>query len=137
MPPGLHGASLDEVIRQFGGGSGQRKIVAERLSRIHQLAASTGSVRRFIVFGSFVTDKVAPNDVDVFLVMEDWFQVSNVTGEARVVFDHMGAHNLLGASVFWVPLAACLDGENESILYWQTKRDKTKRGIVEVTYDQE
>ena len=134
LPPGIHRGSLEDVLGHFGDGSGQRMIVAERLRRIHQLAAGTGRLRRFIVFGSFITDKIAPNDVDVFLVMEDLFDVSRVTGEARAVFDHTAAHNLLGASIFWVPLAACLDGEEESVLYWQIKRDKTQRGIVEVTH---
>lgn len=33
----------------------------------------SGNLARFIVFGSFVTAKPAPNDVDIFLLMEDSF----------------------------------------------------------------
>lgn len=132
LPTGLHQGTLEEVLQNFGHGSSQRMLVAERLRRIHQLVTSTGAVRRFIVFGSFITDKGAPNDVDVFLVMENHFDVAAVEGEACRVFDHAAAHNLLGASIFWIPLAACLEGEEESVLYWTIKRDKTHRGIVEI-----
>jgi hypothetical protein len=83
------------------------------------LAHSTGAVVRFVVFGSFVTAKPAPNDVDIFLVMEDSFDVRTLLGEARHVFDHMSAHNLLGASVFWIPRAACIGGEDTAVSDWQ------------------
>lgn len=66
------------------------------------------------------------------LTLEDDFDVGNVTGEARHVFDYMEAQNLLGASVFWIRRAACLGGEEATISDWQIKRDGTRRGIVEV-----
>ena len=133
LPPGLHRASLAAVLEHFGGDTEQRRIVAQRLQRIHRLAMGTGALTRFIVFGSFVTDKAAPNDVDIFLVMADSFDVATVTGETRHIFDHHAAHNLLGASVFWIPRAACLGGEEAAVLDWQIKRDGTLRGLVEVT----
>ena len=135
LPPGLHRASLAAVLEHFGGDTEQRRIVAQRLQRIHRLAMGTGALARFIVFGSFVTDKAAPNDVDIFLVMADSFDVATVTGETRHIFDHHAAHNLLGASVFWIPRAACLGGEEAAVLDWQIKRDGARRGIVEVTYN--
>ena len=76
-----------------------------------------------------------PNDVDIFLVMADDFDVATVAGQTRYVSDRMAAHNLLGASVFWIPRAACLGGENAAVLDWQIKRDGARRGIVEVTLD--
>ena len=132
LPPGLHRASLGAVCEHFCRGTEQRRIVAQRLARIHRLALGTGAVLRFVVFGSFITDKGAPNDVDIFLVMADGFDVATVGGETRYVFDHMAAHNFLGASVFWIPRAACLGSEDEAVLDWQIKRDGTRRGIVEV-----
>lgn len=136
LPPGLHGASRAEVLKRFGGtGHEQRRVVARRLKRVHTLACNTGMVARFIVFGSFITDEPAPNDVDIFLVMEDAFELDKVRGETRHVFDHMAAHNLLGASIFWIPRAACLGGEDAAVLDWQIKRDGKLRGIVEVTHD--
>lgn len=40
-----------------------------------------------------------------------------------------------GASVFWIRRVAALGGEEEALEHWQTKRDKTRRGIVEVISD--
>jgi hypothetical protein len=85
------------------------------------------------VFGSFVTAKVEPNDVDVFLVMQDSFDLDQVAGEARLVFDHSVAQAHFGASVFWLRRLAALPSEDESCLGWQLKRDGTRRGIVEIT----
>jgi hypothetical protein len=102
------------------------------LERICQLARSTGGLARFIVFGSFVTTKPEPNDVDIFLLMEDSFDVRQLSAEARLVFDHAAAQNLLGASVFWIRRAAALGGEEAAVAHWQIKRDGNKRGILEV-----
>ena len=68
---GVYPVTLAEVLSRFGGGTAQRQAVAGRLVRIYQLAVSTGFLARFVVFGSFVTAKPEPRDVDVILVMED------------------------------------------------------------------
>ena len=84
------------------------------------------------IFGSFVTDKPDPQDIDIFLLMEDIFDVRQVSGEARILFDHMAAQDYEGASIFWLRRIAALDGEAASIEHWQVRRDGKKRGIVEV-----
>jgi hypothetical protein len=133
LPPGVHRITLDELVRSFGA-TPQRAVITRRLERIHQLASSTGHLARFVIFGSFVTSKPWPNDVDIFLLMEDSFDVRQVSPEAHLVFDHTAAQNLLGASVFWLRRAAALAGEEATISHWQTKRDGDKRGILEVIY---
>jgi hypothetical protein len=106
--------------------------VARRLEHIYALVAQTGHLARFIIFGSFVTDKPDPADVDVFLLMEDTFDASRLLGETALVFDHVAAQNYEGASIFWIRRLAALEGEQVAVEYWQIKRDSTKRGIVEV-----
>ena len=64
--------------------------------------------------------------------MEDSFDMSKVAIEARLVFDHAAAQNVLGASVFWIRRVAALGGEAAMIAHWQIKRDSGQRGIVEV-----
>src|ERR1700687_3684022 len=76
LPLGIHQATLVEAVTRFGSGSARRRGLASRLRRIHRLAVATGHLARFIVFGSFVTAKLEPNDVDVFMVMEDSFDVA-------------------------------------------------------------
>jgi len=131
-PPGVHRATLREAMVRFGRGSARRRLLAQRIERIYGIASSTGHLARFIVFGSFVTDKPEPNDVDLFLLMDDAFDAGRLTGDSRLVFDHATADAHFGASVFWVRRAAALGGEQAMIEFWQVKRDGEERGIVEI-----
>jgi hypothetical protein len=133
LPIGVHPATLEEVCERFGTTTLQRQLVTKRLLRIYELAHRTGKVERFVIYGSYVTAKPAPNDVDIFLVMRDDFRAADSTEEAMPVFDHMRSHNELGASIFWVrPGAILLESVGEFIAYWQTTRDQSQRGIIEV-----
>ncbi len=75
------------------------------------------------------------NDIHLFLVMDDSFNVSELSGETVIFFDHMAAHNYEGASIFWVRGAAALGGVHAAVEHWQLKRDGKRRGIVEVVSD--
>ena len=97
---------------------------------------ATGEVARFVVFGSFVTAKRDPADVDVFFLMEDAFDMGRLTGEARVCFDHASAQAHFGASVFLVRRLAAVGGEEQTIAGWQVKRNGEFRGIVEIVKEQ-
>ena len=131
LPVGLYQATLDEIIEHFGASTSQRRIMALRLTRIHKLASSTGHLARFIIFGSFVTSKPEPNDIDIFLLMDDSFDANQLAGETAIIFDHLAAQNYEGASIFWIRRLAAIDGEQEAVEYWQIKRDGRKRGIIE------
>ena len=37
---------------------------------------ATGKLLRFVIFGSYVTAKLTPNDIDIILVMRDDFEVA-------------------------------------------------------------
>jgi len=132
LPAGIHQATLAEVIEHFGSSTPQRRIIAKRLEHIYTLATKTGQVARFIIFGSFVTAKPDPGDVDVFILMEDSFDASQLSGETALIFDHTAAQSYEGASIFWIRRLAAIEGEEKAVGYWQLKRDGTKRGIVEV-----
>jgi len=132
LPPGVHKATLVEVLDRFGGGTLRRRIAAQRLERIYHLALSTGHLVRFVVFGSFVTAKSEPNDVDVFLMMEDAFEFRHLTGLSCLLFDHPAAQAHLGASVFWLRRVAAMGGEEAAVEYWQARREGGLRGIVEI-----
>jgi len=132
LPPGVHGETLSEVLAHFGQGSIQRVAVADRLTRLYHLATSTGQVARVAVFGSFITDKAEPHDIDILLLMEDTFDLATVTGEAAVVFQHLEAHARFGASIFWTRRSGAIGGEQAMIEYWQVRREGGQRGIVEI-----
>ncbi len=133
LPAGLHRATLAEVFERFGGSSKAREAATAVLKRIYALASATGKLERFIVFGSYIAAKANPNDVDVVLIMQDGFSLTSCDEQTRALFDHQRAEDEFGASVFWacpgVLLRITLE---EFILGWGTKRDLTRRGIVEV-----
>ena len=81
-----------------------------------------------------MTAKPDPNDVDVFLLMEDTFDPKALDAAVAPLFDHPAAQDQLGASVFWMRRAAVLDGEDVEVTHWQLKRDHTRRGIIEVVH---
>jgi hypothetical protein len=132
LPPEVYRINLRETLRRFGKGSRQRVAVAQRLERIYQISIGTGQLAWFVVFGSFVTAKRDPADVDVFMLMEDTFDLGLLTGEARLLFDHAAAQAHFGASVFWLRRLAALEGEEQAIAGWEMKRDGTRRGIIEI-----
>jgi hypothetical protein len=120
------------MLERLGSGSSQRMLVGLRLERIYNVAWATGHLARCVVFGSFVTAKlVSPND-DVLLLMEDTFDVAQLTGEARLLFDHTVAQTRFGASVFWLRRLAVLDDEQTTLSHWQITREGRYRGIVEI-----
>ncbi len=74
LPPGRYKSTIDEVVRRFGSGSGEREAATPQLEAIYETARSTGYLLYFLVFGSYVTAKRAPRDVDIILVMTDNFR---------------------------------------------------------------
>ena len=74
--------------------------MARRLQRIYSEVLKTGHLYRFIIFGSFITEKPVPGDLDIFLLMEDSFDVRELPAEVAILFNHMVAQNYEGASIF-------------------------------------
>lgn len=133
LPVGVHRATLDEVISRFGAGSRQRGAVTGRLKRVHDMAKATGKLERSVVFGSYITSKLVPNDVDIVLVMSQNFRVAECDEVTKRLFDHEQADREFGASVFWIRPSLLLVGSMEEFIeHWQVKGDGSRRGIVEV-----
>lgn len=119
-------------MTRFGVGSSQRARVTHALETIYRQARSTGSLRRCIVFGSYVTAKPSPRDVDILLVMDDIFDVDAQTGEVRRLFDHHATEHCVGASLLWIRPVAMFMPADEYLAFFQNTREHMLRGIVEV-----
>lgn len=138
LPEGVHRATLDEVLARFGHGTPQREIVTGRLNRVLELARGTGKLERFIIFGSYITAKPEPNDVDILLVMRDDLQEQDYDPDTFPMFDHLRAQRELGVSLFVIRTGFIIGEEvDQFIAHWQVKRDLSRRGIVEVTLEVE
>src|SRR5262245_15785771 len=83
LPEGVHRATIDDALARFGQGSLQRQLVTARLNRVYELAQKTGKLERFVIFGSYVTAKPDPNDVDNILVMRDDFSEQDYSEDRK------------------------------------------------------
>lgn len=126
LPEGIYKATIDEVVVQFGSGTAQRINVTERLQRIYQLAKNTGSLQQFLIFGSYITAKPKPNDIDVVIIFDDNFDIVACSDEVKKLLNHQQASTEFGASLFWIrPSLLFLETLDEFIEGWQVKRDGT------------
>jgi hypothetical protein len=133
LPVGVHATNWKELEDRFGRGSESRVRAFAKLRHLYELAHRTGALRRFLVFGSFVSATANPRDVDVVLIMDSGFQQEETSRESQTLFSHADAEARFGASVFWIREGMLDEGQMREFLEtWQTKRDGTMRGIVEV-----
>ena len=100
LPPGVHAADWREFESRFGGSSLRRVWLLGRLRSLIELAATSGQLRRCFVWGSFVTAKPAPGDLDVLLIMSEEFEVDRLTSPAQDAFDATLAKLRFEADVF-------------------------------------
>lgn len=133
LPVGIHPASWAELEERFGKGSDSRVRGLATLRHLYELAARASALRRFLVFGSFVSAAAEPRDVDVVLIMDAAFRLEEAPRESQTLFSHADADARFGASVFWIRESMLSEDEMREFLEtWQTKRDRTRRGIVEI-----
>ena len=134
LPAGVHAANWQEFHSRFGIATSRRKWLFGRLRALVDLTAATGKLRRVFVWGSFVTAKPAPKDVDILLIMTPDFEVEGIAEPARPareVFDSVQAKLRFESDVFW---ARASIGEGVLQLWletYQTSRTFQRRGIVE------
>jgi hypothetical protein len=88
LPPGVYPTTWGEMVGRFGAAKGRREECIRRLAHVRTLAARTGCLDRLVIFGSFVTAKPEPNDVDIVLIMNDRFRLEDCPLESRGLFDH-------------------------------------------------
>lgn len=69
LPEGIHRGTEAEVVSLFATGSARRQWLGERLRDLLGVAKATGKLQQVFLWGSFVTSKESPNDLDVLVVM--------------------------------------------------------------------
>jgi hypothetical protein len=72
LPAGIHEATLEEVTARFGQASEIRRVQIDSIGWLLDLARRVGG-ERLIINGSFTTDVLEPNDVDVVLLVGSGF----------------------------------------------------------------
>ena len=64
--------------------------------------------------------------------MAEHFEIDDHTGDTRLLFSHSQAQQHFDASIFWATRATSHGQLDDIIAAWQTRRDQTRHGIVEV-----
>ena len=132
LPEGIHLATEDEIYAELTTSSARRRWLGDQLRSLLALAKSTGHLARVFLWGSFVTLKEVPNDLDVLLVMDAEFSVEAVPTHGQVLFDHVQARLRFQADVFWTKASIGPQVLNLWLNTYQTGKDFKRRGIVEV-----
>lgn len=137
LPPGVHEATLREVVERFGTNTPRRQVLASRLQELLSLARATERLQRILIWGSFVTDKPFPRDLDLFLLMQEGFdrEFTSLSPPQRYIFDHERARLLFEADIFWATEAVGATVLVSWLSVYQLSRDMEQRGIVEVIFD--
>jgi predicted nucleotidyltransferase len=134
LPEGIHQATNDEVLARFATMTARRQWLGERLHSLLVLAKATGKLERVFLWGSFVTDKPLPNDLDVLLVVADDFSIDSAPARCEVLFDHAQARIHFHADVFWTKASVGADILALWLDTYQTGKDFSRRGIIEVVF---
>ncbi len=116
----------------LGGVPPRREWLIGRFDALLGHVQATGHLRRMFVWGSFVTQKATPGDLDVLLIMSSEFAASTLPLEARDVFDAARAKLAFEADVFWARESIGPEALGLWLDTYQTTRDFRKRGIVEL-----
>ena len=132
LPEGIYHATAAEVISRLATGSARRRWLGERLRNLFELVKATGKLERIILWGSFVTSKESPNDLDVLLVMTEDFDLEQLPGDCRVLFDYAQAKIRFNADVFWTKVSIGQETLDLWLDTYQLGKDLKRRGIVEV-----
>ncbi|MGH8476165.1 MAG: DUF6932 family protein [Methylococcales bacterium] len=136
LPAGIHSADLEEIGARFDSGTPARVRGFHKLKFLHNLGRLRGRLKRFLIFGSFVSDKAEPRDVDVVLIMDADFKVEECRRESKTLFSHADADAKFGASVFWMREGMLLEELMMDFFdVWQTRRDGKKSGMLELIDD--
>ena len=121
LPPGIHPATLDEVVARFGYESELRRVQMQSLRWLVDLVRRAG-VLRLIINGSFVTDVLEPNDVDCVLLIGSGFPQDQVA-EAEL---------LTGLPFLELSLVNQADFRMLVGEFFATDRHSIAKGMVEV-----
>jgi len=132
LPEGVHRATEAEVLSRFATTSPRRKWLDERLRDLLKTAESTGKLERVFLWGSFVTSKESPNDLDVLLVMAADFDLEQTPSNCRDLFAYTQARIRFNADVFWSKASVGQEMLDLWLDTYQVGKDFKRRGIVEV-----
>ena len=136
LPTGHYSASWDEIEYKFSGQSGsQRQIVMQKLLDWRNKMKENNISGLLILNGSFISDKLAPNDFDAMFLYDDKSEIIfNNNPELKSHIDYNECKKK-GFDLFAFPLSAL---SNDSELnpaktdLYDFDRNNVPKGVLEV-----
>ena len=134
LPPGIHAASLAEVEQRFGTGSDTRVGLGRLLRDVVDAAKAYATIKRVLVWGSFVSAKAEPRDLDYSLVVSVTHRDASIAAEHRwfLVALDARAYNGVDRAFLEIPDYP-LDRYPERLDFICRSRSRVPRGIVEIS----
>jgi predicted nucleotidyltransferase len=128
----LQAISLDEFAERYGASAPRRQFLFDQARMVISLLRATGQVRRVFAFGSFVSERPNPNDVDFFVVMAEGFSTSHLRGKIAEVFQNETCRIRYGVDLFWVTEAIGESHIQDMLEVFSTDRRQQHQPTVEI-----
>ena len=134
LPPGLHAPGLSEVEARFGTGSEARVLQFGLLSAVVAATRSYETIKRVLIWGSFITAKPEPNDLDYSVVVAATHRPEIVLPEHRRFFSPVEARMFYGVDKSYLLIPDYpLEQFADKVDFIGHSRDKSVCGIVEIS----
>lgn len=134
FPPGIHAASRASVAARLGTGSAARERQSELLGQIVEAATAYPTIKRVLVWGSFASTKLEPNDLDYSVVVSVDHDLTRIASEHNRFFVPFDARLFYGVDKsFLVIKDYPLEEYVERLDFLCRDRQKRPRGIIEIT----
>jgi len=125
-------ASLDGIRIRFGTSTPRRQFLFRQLEIIIDQLLVTRNVRQIYLFGSFVSGKASPNDVDLLVVMNAGFSTTQIGGKVLELFQHDVCRIRYHADLFWVTEAVGNARIEDLLEVFSRDREGRTQSVVEV-----
>jgi len=134
LPPGIHLAALAEVCERFATGSNSRRKWGAVLRSVVAAATAYPTMKRVLVWGSFVSNKPEPADLDYSVVVSVDHARAAVADEHRPYFVPFEAQTRFGADAGYLIIRDYpLEYYIERLDFLCRRHDGRPRGIVEIS----
>jgi hypothetical protein len=134
LPPGIHSASLAEVRARFGRASGVRGQQSELLGQVVEAAKDYPTIKRILVWGSFVSAKVDPNDLDYSVIVAVSHNQAHIARAHRRFFVPVDARRYYGVDKSYLVIKDYpLDVYIERVDFLCRNRIQQPCGILEIS----
>jgi predicted nucleotidyltransferase len=125
-------ASLDDLRIRFGTSTPRRQFLFRQLEIVIDQLLITRSVKQIYLFGSFVSGKASPNDVDLLVVMNAGFSTTQLGGKVLELFQHDVCRIRYQADLFWVTEVVGNPRIEDLLEVFSRDREGRAQSVIEV-----